>query len=333
MAAIRLKSYEFRRERERSWRQLELLLDRAERRGVRSLSGDELMRLPRLYRNALSSLSVARSISLDRNMLDYLEALGQRAYLTVYGVRRHLREAIADFFAASFPRAVRAFRWHLLLATAFLVIGTVAGYLLVSLDSDRFYTFVGADMAGGRTPAASTASLREALYSDSHTDGDLAAFASFLFTHNARVGMICFALGFIAGIPVFLLLLTNGLLLGAFWSLYASRGLGGEFWAWISPHGVTELLAVLLCSAGGLVLAHALVFPGRHTRLRSLAVRGRRAGTLVIGSIVMFLAAGLIEGVFRQTVHDMGMRWTVAFASALFWIGYLGFAGRDRRAT
>ena len=82
-----LKSSEFRKGREEGWRELEDLVRRVERRGVRSLSLDELQQLPILYRAALSSLSVARTIALDRNLLLYLENLALRAYLVVYGPR------------------------------------------------------------------------------------------------------------------------------------------------------------------------------------------------------------------------------------------------------
>ena len=51
---LRLKSYEFRRERERIWRELEDLLARADQRGVPGLSPTELARLPILYRSALT---------------------------------------------------------------------------------------------------------------------------------------------------------------------------------------------------------------------------------------------------------------------------------------
>jgi uncharacterized membrane protein SpoIIM required for sporulation len=187
-------------------------------------------------------------------------------------------------------------------------------------------------MASGRDPDASTESLRETLYSTEHEGGALGVFASFLFTHNARVGMLCFALGFLAGAPVFLLLLTNGLLLGAFGALFAGRGLGAEFWAWVSPHGVTELLAVVLCSAGGLVLAQALVFPGRIPRLRNLALRGREAGVLLLGAVVMLLLAGLIQGIFRQVVHDVSARYAVAVTTAAGWLVYFVRTGRRREA-
>ncbi|MCA9513651.1 MAG: hypothetical protein KC635_01795, partial [Myxococcales bacterium] len=63
MAQFTLKSFEFRREREAQWRELEQLVDRVEGRGLGALSAEELHRLPSLYRAALSSLSVARAIS------------------------------------------------------------------------------------------------------------------------------------------------------------------------------------------------------------------------------------------------------------------------------
>ncbi len=333
MAEVRLRSYEFRSEREAAWQRLESLVDRVEKKGLRCLGEEELLALPQLYRHALSSLSVARAISLDRNLLLYLEGLTQRAYLAVYGVRRHLRETIAAFFLTSFPQALRRYGRHIAVATFALLVGTIAGFVLTTQDQDRFYAFVPGDYAGDRGPLASTASLREALYDTDHESGGLAAFASYLFTHNARVGMMCFALGFIVGIPVFLLLTTTGLLLGAFWALYASRGLSMEFWAWLSPHGVTELLAVLLCSAAGLAIAQSLVFPGRQTRLRNLARRGRDAGVLVLGAVLMFLVAGLIEGIFRQTVTSIPARWALAASTAAFWIWYPLVLGRDRKAS
>src|SRR3546814_18633127 len=92
-----LKSYEFRREREKSWRELEAMVTRAEKQGLKSLPAEDLLRLPTLYRATLSSLSVARAISLDQNVLSYLESLSARAYFQVYGARPRLAEDVRDF--------------------------------------------------------------------------------------------------------------------------------------------------------------------------------------------------------------------------------------------
>jgi uncharacterized membrane protein SpoIIM required for sporulation len=329
MAELRLRSWEFRRERERSWRDLEAILAKAGKRGVRSLPPEDLLRLPSLHRAALSSLSVARTISLDRNLLEYLESLAGRAHFVVYGTKRPLREALGRFLARRLPRTLRSHAVHAGIAAFALAIGALAGHLLVSADPERFYSFVSADMASGRDPGASTASLRDALYDRSDPEaGTLGFFATYLFTHNARVGMLAFALGFAAGVPTLLLLVVNGLLLGAFSALYAARGLAGEFWAWVLPHGVPELSAIVLCGAGGLVLAEALVFPGRHSRRTNLGLRGRDAAVLFVGAALLLLVAGVVEGVFRQTVHDVATRYAVAGAGAVALAAYVGLAGR-----
>ena len=329
MSNDHLKSYAFRRERERTWRELETLVAKTESGGVRALSPNDVMRLPGLYRATLSSLSVARSISLDRNVLEYLEALAARAYFCVYGARSGLPEALARFFRAGFPRAIRAARWHIAIATLCLGLGVLIGFSLVSQDDDWYYTFVPAQMAGERTPTASTEDLRAVLYDDGGGDVErLNLFASFLFSNNAKIGMLCFALGFALGVPVVLLLVYNGLTIGAFLALYDSRGLLAEVGAWLLIHGVTELLAVVVCGGAGLVLAESIAFPGRHTRLANLAQKGRMASRIVMGAVAMFFLAALLEGFGRQLIGDPAWRYGIAFTSLVLWAGYFGLAGR-----
>lgn len=327
-----LKSVEFRRERERTWRELEDLVARAEKRGLKSLPADDLLRLPTLYRATLSSLSVARAISLDQNLLTYLESLSARAYFQVYGARSSLFEGIAHFLRRGFPAAVRAALWPNLLAALWMTLGAVIAFLLVEGNADWYYTFVGTEMAGGRTPAASTEYLREGLYDGADSAADmLYLFATFLFSHNAGIGMFAFALGFALGVPTVLLLFYNGLTLGAFLALYDSRGLLWELVAWLSVHGTTELLAIVLCGGGGLVLAGAIVFPDRETRLESLARRGRAAGTLVMGAVLMLFVAGLLEGFARQLVTDMTARYLIGGGMLAFWLTYFALGGRERQ--
>lgn len=328
MAEFALKSAQFRKEREQSWRELEALLGRVEKDGLPSLTAEELNRLPVLYRSAVSSLSVASAISLDKNLLDYLNALVGRAYIHVYGAKRQVGDAIAEFFRSQFPWVVRRYMGFIAFSMALVVLGVLTGYQMTKSDPERYYSFVG-EMAQGRTPASSTQELREVLYSTGEK-GMLPVFATFLFTHNSKVGMLCFALGFAAGVPVVFLLFETGLMLGAMAALYDSRGLGAEFWAWILPHGVTEIGALCLCGAAGMVIGTSIVFPGRHTRMQNLALHGREVALLAVGAVVMFLGAGMIEGIFRQVVQNVGVRWVVAASSLSFWIWYFSLAGWGR---
>lgn len=332
MSEVPLKSFEFRRERQGSWLELERLVEKTVKSSLSALSATELSRLPLLYRAALSSLSVARAVSLDRNVVEYLEGLCARAHGCVYGVRRRLPDALGEFFFRRFPRTVRAHSKAVLFAAAIVLLGLAAGWWLCAADSERYYAFVNEGLAGGRDPSATTEFLRDGLYDGGGaTTGTLAAFASELFAHNARIAILAFCLGLLAGFPTFLLLLTTGLMMGAFGWLYASRGLGVDLWGWLLPHGFTEIGAVVLCGAGGFVVAHALIFPGELSRLDHLARRGREAGVLVIGGVVMLLFAGLVEGIFRQAVTDVGTRYMVAAVTIAFWSSYFALAGRGER--
>jgi len=125
MPRITLRSAEFRKSRERAWRTLEELISRAESKGITQLSADELQQLPLLYRATASSLSVARSIALDRNLVLYLENLVLRAFFVVYGPRVGIQEALGSFLRRGFPAAVRGAVWHIVLASIAIAAGVV----------------------------------------------------------------------------------------------------------------------------------------------------------------------------------------------------------------
>jgi uncharacterized membrane protein SpoIIM required for sporulation len=325
---VTLKSSDFRREREQGWQKLEALLERARRRGVTSLAPGELERLPLLYRAALSSLSVARAIALDRNLLLYLEDLALRAYFVVYGPRASLRDSARDFFRTGLPASVQAARWHILVALLALLAGMAAGFLLTVGDEAWFATFVPAGLAGGRGPS----STRQELLVDeidAPWPGAVDAFllmANFLFRHNAMIGILSFGLGMLAGLPTLLLILYQGIVFGTFLALHYDRGLLWEFVGWVSIHGVTEFGALILCAAGGLVIAGRVLFPGRFSRLESLARSADDVAHIAIGAMLLFFVAAVLEGGFRQLVQSTALRLCIGFGVGTAWMLYLGLA-------
>ncbi len=325
-----LKSSQFRKEREASWRELDSLVARMEKKSPSVLEPAELMRLPGLYRAALSSLSVARAISLDRSLLSYLENLANRAYFQIYGPRAGMGEVLGQFFARSWPAAIRAIGRPVLLSIVVMTLSAFAGYWLTTGDSEWYYTLMPGDLAGDRSPASSTESLRDALYDGGDEDGGaLSAFSSFLFVHNSQIALLCFALGIALGVPTLLLLISNGLMLGTFFALYASRGLGFELGGWLIIHGGTELLAVALCGGAGLAIADGLLFPGQKSRRQALAERGRLAGVVAAGSVVMLAIAGLLEGIGRQVITDDLMRYMIGIGMLVLWSLYFLSGRRD----
>lgn len=322
MAELQLKSWRFRAEREADWRRLDALLVKAEAGGAGRLRRDELLEIPLLYRQALSSLSVARAISLDQSLVAYLESLCTRAYFFVYGARTRLPERLARFFLRDWPAAVQALWRETVVAIVISAVATVVAYLLVRRDPDWFYSFVEAGIASGRDPMATTQFLRETLYDKPTATEGLSALATFLFTHNAQIALFAFALGFAFCLPTAALMVLNGGMLGAFLALFISRGLGFEATGWLMIHGATELFAIVLAGAAGFSIGWAVAFPGDRSRVDAASEAGRRAATAMVGVVVMLLVAGLLEGFARQLVQVDLARYAVAIATLAGWLAY-----------
>jgi uncharacterized membrane protein SpoIIM required for sporulation len=323
VAELILKSHRFRAEREADWRRLEGLLRRLEAGSMKSLRDEEILSLPVLYRSALSSLSVARATSLDLALVDYLESLCSRAYFYVYGVRSSLLERVGRFFAVDWPVAARTVWRETALCAVLLLLGAVAAYVMTLRDADWFYALIPEAMAQGRDPTASAARLRETIYPKADKQVLLTAFAAFLFTHNATVALLAFSLGFVFCVIPLTLMVMQGAQVGALVAVYAKHGLGLQMIAWLAIHGTTELWAIVVAAGAGVRIGWTLAFPGEHTRMEALSRVGRVAATAMMGSILMLVVAGVLEGVARQLVQADLARLSIAGVSALVWGLYL----------
>ncbi|WP_430635159.1 stage II sporulation protein M [Sphingomonas hankookensis] len=182
-------------------------------------------------------------------------------------------------------------------------------------------------MAGGRDMNASAATLRESLYGKPD-QGGLEIFATFLFTHNAQVAIMAFALGFLFGIPTIILAVQNGALAGAMFAAFVPHGLGWGFFAWLMIHGTTEIAAIAIAAAAGIHIGRAVAFPGERTRMAAAADAGTRGAIVMIGVILMLLVAGLLEGFARQLVTDDAARLAIGGTMLALWSLYFTIGGR-----
>ena len=330
-AADLIRSARFRAEREQSWRRLEQLVLAAEQRGLRNMGFKDVRDLSALYRQATTSLSIAREISLDRGLLRYLEALTARAYLSVYAPQERLGGLISKFFSHGAPLAMRRSWKFLLLGLLCMFLGGLVGYLLYFENQDWYRVFMPPSLGDGRGPGASTEYLRSVIYDDDPEVTGLGAFATYLFSHNTRIAIFVFGLGVFLCAPAVLLTFYNGLMLGAFYALHVDRGLGPDIAGWLSIHGVTELSAIVIATAGGFRLGLAVLFPGQLRRRDALKREGRDACLLAILAALMLICAGLLEGYGRQLVQDMHWRIGIGWGIGALWLSWWLFSGRGRR--
>ncbi len=272
----------------------------------------------------------ACDLPLDRNLLDYLEALCARAYLCVYGVRERPTALLAAFFALAQPAAGArrlagdrpCFHRHPWGCAGGLVPDRVRSRLL------RFLHRQGR-AAGGAPSTPRPRPCAPSLGAAGRTSTRLGAFAAYLFFAQCADRHPELFLGFALGVPTLALIFTNGLMLGAFLALFASRGLLVELGGWLSIHGPTEFLALILSAAAGLKIAGAVLFAGREPRLVRLARDGRDAAVIMMGAVMLFLLAGLLEGLGRQLVVGMAARYLPGLERFAAVVAYFCLAGRS----
>ena len=312
----------FRQAHEADWERLEQIVTRIEKGSMRSLSDEDLLELAALYRTTLSSLSVARDTSLDRGLITYLERLCTRAYFQIYGVQTPVWRQLARFFTRGWPDAVRSL-WRETLFCVVLTFGAAAlAYLLIRGDPSWFYSVIPEGMAEGRDPSASAQFLRDTLYDKSHNDDGLTVFATFLFTHNAQIAIFSFALGFAFAVPSVLLILYNGLTLGALFAVFAAKGLGPNLAGWLMIHGTTEIFAICISGAAGIRIGLAIAFPGRASRSDAAVQAGKTAATAMAGAVIMLALAGMLEGIGRQVITSDSLRMLIGSSVLIAWLAY-----------
>ncbi|MDG2003991.1 MAG: stage II sporulation protein M [Novosphingobium sp.] len=319
--AAALRSDRFRLERESDWKRLEGIVSELEKSRLRKISDEDMLALPGLYRTVASSLSIARETSLDAATLAYLESLVQRAWFVVYGPRSSLWAWTRNFLGGGWSAAVRGIGLDVMIALVVMVAGAVVGWLLVASDTEWYHALVPSQFLDTRVPGASREILAKTLEGAADGSG-LSMFAAYLFSNNAQVSILAFALGFAFGIPSLLLMVHNTASLGAMLWLFHEGGLTLEFVAWLSVHGTTELFAILLAGAAGLHVGRSMAFPGERSVLQAAAEAGQRSAQVMAGVVLMLVVAGVLEGFARQLVDDMPGRFAIGGFMLALWLAY-----------
>lgn len=297
----------------------ERLVERCEHLHARGLPFDDLRELARLYRAHSARLSRLRDRAADPDAVRHLNGLCVRAYAFLYsaaeGATRERRRWSRDL-----PHLLRTTWRALALAWLLMVIGATMGATLTRRDPAALYAMLpvgfGYDAERIDRLWASPEARADFLERSETPASQNLLFGSQLFAHNTRVGVLSFATGMLAGVPSALLQLYNGMMLGAFCSLFFRDAAPVPFLAWLAPHAIPELTAITLCCAGGLVLGAAVAAPGRRRRAVALREDSLPALVLVATAVPLFLLAALTESFVRESALETGTRLAVAGAYA-----------------
>ncbi len=277
-----MKESQFVRENHEDWSALEELLKRPTK------DADELQRL---FVKISSDLSYARSFFPRRSVTVYLNNLTQEVFDSIRSQEEKFSfSMVVGFFRRTLPyeiyRSRTAFLVSFLVFTTAVLIGVIS-----TANNEDFLTVI----------------LGEAyveMTEDNINDGDPMAVykqtdSSDMFLgitlNNIRVAFFAFVAGLAGIFGTILILIKNGIMLGAFQYFFYAKGLFVTSFLTIWIHGTIEISAIIIAGAAGIVLGQGLLFPGTYSRAVSLQISAQRGIRILLGTVPLFIIAGFLE--------------------------------------
>jgi len=283
-------------------------------------------RVAELYRRACEHLALARARNYPRYLLDRLDKLTADAHQVIYQRREFGLSRIKRAFVHDFPRAVRAHAAYVWTSTALLVVPMLLVGWLVYERPDLILSVVSSEDAAEYEAMYSDAA--ESIGSTRGPDEDWMMFGFYIW-NNISIAFKCFAAGIFLGVGSMFFLVSNGIFMGAIAGYLTERGLGETFYSFVVTHGAFELTAIFLAGAAGMRLGHALVAPGRNSRVQSLTLAARETMIIVYGVVVMLLIAAAIEAFWSSARWlPLPLKYSVAGVCWLAVVSYFIFQGR-----
>jgi uncharacterized membrane protein SpoIIM required for sporulation len=282
----------------------------------------------RNYRAACEHLALARDRGYPLHLASRLDALTLRAHRLIYHRPPRGLQALKRFLGSGFPVLLREQSRYLLAST--LAFGLPLLLMLAATwwDPSFALTMMNAGQLSEFDSMYDDATAAFGRPRDADTDWMMFGF---YVRNNIGVAFQCFATGLLAGLGTLFFLGYNGALIGAVAGYLTAKGLGLNFWSFVATHSAFELTAIVISGAAGLRLGHALLAPGRLSRVHALRRAGADSAVLVGGAAVMLLLAAVIEAFWSSA------RWlppTVKFGvAALCWLAVLLYLARSGRLS
>jgi uncharacterized membrane protein SpoIIM required for sporulation len=310
-------------ERSPRWAELRALVQRAQLRGLASLTGEEVRRLGSLYRTATTDLAAARSLRLSETAVQHVNRLCVAAHGLIYaGHTDGAMSKAASLFVTGFPALVkRTWKWHVAAAAA-LILPAIATFLVLRGNPDLAEHTLGLTY---QQRAERAAAMPEDSRRYFEMPGLWMPVLSWgLMANNIRVTLMGFALGATAGVGTLIFLAANGVNLGGGFAIFHDAGVADVLATFIAAHGPFELCAVFISCGAGMRFGVSMLVPGRRSRAAAFREAGLGSVTMLIGTSAMLVCAGLLEGFLSPSDAPAPAKWGAGVASALFMVWYFG---------
>ena len=274
--------------------------------------------MARDFTQLVDDLAYAKTFYPSGKVTRFINGEASRIYLTIYKNRKEESNRLVTFWKYDLPLTIRKHHGVILFCFIIFLLFFSFGFFASSQDENITRSVLGdgyIDMTRENIEKGNPFGVYE------HGNPFLSWLR--LAINNIRVALLGFASGIFCGIPSVYILCENSIMVGVFDQLFASRGLGIQFWLVVFVHGTLEISSLIIASASGVVLGKSFLFPGTIRRLDAFKQGVKDGVKMVIGLLPVIALAAFFEGFITRLYNDLSVLTTLVFSlSVLFVIWY-----------
>ncbi|SHN31162.1 stage II sporulation protein M [Gracilibacillus kekensis] len=292
------------------WEQLEILTTNLQKKKTYQV----IEEFQHTYQKVARQLSYSQTYFPDEDVTHYLNEIVAKAHNVLYQSQQSSWKQAYHFFSSKFVGLLLEQWKAIIIAMLLFFIGGLASFITVIDNPAHLH---------GILPEEMVQSVEPESLGENPQAVDAPVMSVEIMTNNIRVAILAFAGGITFGILTVYVLIYNGILIGALAGLFWNYSNSYSFWAYIVPHGIIELLAIFIAGGAGLLMGYKIFVPGKYSRGYQLKVQTVRSVQLLLGTIPLFVIAGIIEGYITPADISLEMKYLVAIITAVGLLAYM----------
>jgi uncharacterized membrane protein SpoIIM required for sporulation len=275
-------------------------------------------KLADLFIELTDDLSYSRTFYPDSKTTQYLNSLAAKIHQSIYKSKKERKERFIRFWKYEAPLIFYKHRREIFISLTIFVVAMLIGIVSSAGDSG-FVRLIMGDSYVNMTLENIDKGDPMAVYKQMN---GIDMFLGITF-NNIRVSFIAFMFGLLISFGTAWILLSNGIMLGAFQYFFYIHGLLLESVLVIWIHGTLEISSIIVAGCAGITLGNSILFPGTYSRKQSFMIGAKEGLKMIVSLIPIFITAGFLEAfVTRHTGMPVILSLTIILGSLTFVIWY-----------
>jgi uncharacterized membrane protein SpoIIM required for sporulation len=305
-----LREVSFLKKNAEKWKEVEAFLSSKE-----NVNPDKLADL---FIQLTDDLSYSRTFYPGSKTTQYLNSLTAKVHQSIYKSKKERKERFIRFWKYEAPLLFFKHRMKIIISFSIFFLAMLIGVVSSAGDSG-FVRLIMGDSYVNMTLENIDKGDPLAVYKQMN---GVDMFLGITF-NNIRVSFFAFMMGLLASFGTAWILISNGIMLGAFQYFFHIHDLLFESILVIWIHGTLEISAIIIAGAAGLVLGNSILFPGTYSRRQSFIINSKEGLKMIVSLIPIFIIAGFLEAfVTRHTGMPVFLSLTIILVSMAFVVWY-----------